>query len=97
MEEIPMINTPVYIIVNTTSVITTDVTTRLKCCCFCISLQFKLIWRLRWALQVSVWSVTSLCRTRSPSGLASEPREDVLEMDERRLLQSEARGERLGD
>lgn len=41
--------------------------------------------------------VTSLCRTRSPSGLASEPREELLETEERRLLQSEARGERLGD
>ena len=41
--------------------------------------------------------VTSLCRTRSPSGLASDPREEVLETEERRLLQSEARGERLGD
>jgi len=29
--------------------------------------------------------------------LGSEPREDVLEMDERRLLQSEARGEQVGD
>lgn len=41
--------------------------------------------------------VTSLCRTLSPSGLASELIEEVLEMEERRLLQSEAWGERQGD
>lgn len=41
---------------------------------------------------------TSLCRTPSASGLDSELTEDVLEMEERRLLlQSDARGEQLGD
>lgn len=40
---------------------------------------------------------TSLCRTRSVSGLTSDPRDDVLDTEERRLLQSDAKGERLGD
>lgn len=49
------------------------------------------------SLQDGGVAVTSRCRTRSPSGLASEPREEVLETEERRLLQSDASGEQLGD